>query len=212
MSQAIHETQPVAYAGANLIDAEAALVMIHGRGGDATGILPLANHFEAQGFALAAPSARGNTWYPERFIAPRAANEPYLSSALNAVGQLVASLKEAGIPSQKIVLLGFSQGACLAVEYAARNPQRYGGVVVLSGGLIGAEGELTGYEGSLEGTPVFLGCSDVDFHIPVQRVHESETVLKGLGAVVDKRIYPGMGHTINDDEVATVRDLLASLT
>lgn len=208
MSQTIHETQPVAYAGTKLIDAEAAMVMIHGRGGDAAGILPLANHMQADGFALAAPSARGHTWYPNRFIVPREANQPHLASALNTVGQVVDSIKEAGIPAEKIVLLGFSQGACLALEYAARNPEKFGGVVALSGGLIGAEGELTGYEGSLEGTPVFLGCSDVDFHIPVERVHETEAIMAEMGATVDKRIYPGMGHTINDDEVAAVQAML----
>lgn len=211
MSQAIHETQPVAYAGTKLIDATAALVMIHGRGGDASGILPLANHFEADGFALVAPSARDHTWYPNRFIAPRKSNQPHLASALNTVAQVVDIVKEAGIPAEKIVLLGFSQGACLALEYAARNPERYGGVVGLSGGLIGAEGELTGYDGSLDATPVFLGCSDVDFHIPVERVHESEEIMTKLGATVDKRIYASMGHTINEDEIAAVRDMLAKV-
>jgi len=171
----------------------------------------LTSHIGQEGFAYLAPEAANWTWYPQRFIVPRGQNEPYLSSALEKVGAVVQHLNDAGIPSEKIVLLGFSQGACLALEYAARNPQRYGGVVALSGGLIGAPGELEGYEGNLEDTPVFLGCSDVDFHIPVERVHESRDILKKLGASVEERIYPSMGHTINQDEVDYVRGMMESI-
>jgi len=207
----IHMEQPVIREGAALDEAIAAMILVHGRGGDARGILPLANHIGTQGVAYLAPSAAGNTWYPYRFVAPREQNEPHLSSALEKVGAVVEEAQAAGIPSNKIMLLGFSQGACLALEYAARNPQRYGGVVALSGGLIGAEDELMGYVGSLKGTPVFLGCSDIDSHIPLDRVHETAEIFQSLGAEVDERIYPGMGHTINDDEVRAVRDMLAAL-
>lgn len=206
-----HANQPIAHQGTPLDEATAAMVLVHGRGGDATGILPLTNHFGAEGVVYLAPSAADNTWYPQRFIAPREANEPHLSSALEKVGTVVAQATDAGIPSDKIILLGFSQGACLALEYAARNPQQFGGVVAFSGGLIGADGELNGYVGSLSGTPVFLGCSDTDFHIPLERVHETAEIFQSLGAEVDERIYPGMGHTINDDEVQAVREMLAKL-
>lgn len=209
----IHENQPVQRFGTSVDEAQAAVIMIHGRGGGTQSITPLANHIngDVEGVAYLAPSAQGLTWYPNRFIAKRASNEPNLSSALNTVGNLVSELNDAGIPNAKIMILGFSQGACLAVEYAARNPQRYGGVVALSGGLIGAEGELEGYAGSLDDTPVFIGCSDVDFHIPVERVYESTEILTKLGAKVDERIYEGMGHTVNQDEVEVVRAMLANL-
>ncbi|MEL6526145.1 MAG: dienelactone hydrolase family protein [Chloroflexota bacterium] len=174
-------------------------------------MLSLINHIKGEKIAYLAPAAEGNTWYPNRFIASRASNQPKLDSALATVKGLLDKVKEAGIPPEKTVIMGFSQGACLAVESAARYPQTYGGVVALSGGLIGAEGELTGYEGSLEGTPVFLGCSDIDFHIPVERVHETRDIMSGLGAKVDERIYPGMGHTINQDEMDAVNAIISNL-
>lgn len=211
LNNAVHQGQPVARAGAALADAEAAMIMVHGRGGMAAQILQLVDLFAVHGFAYLAPQAAGMSWYPNRFIAPRASNEPHLSSALQAVGDAVAQAEAAGIARDKIMLLGFSQGACLAGEYAARNPGRYGGVAVLSGGLIGAVGELTGYVGTLDGTPVLLGCSDVDFHIPVERVHESADVLTALGASVDQRIYPGMGHTINQEELDLVKAMMQQL-
>lgn len=210
-TETIHQGQPVAHKGVSLQEAKVAMILIHGRGGDANGILPLISHFEAEGFAYLAPSASGNSWYPKRFIAPRENNEPYLSSALETVSNLLQEVGEAGIPPEKTILLGFSQGACLAIEFVARNPEKYGGVVALSGGLIGAEGELEGYEGSLDGTPVFLGCSDTDFHIPVGRVHETRDILTTMGAIVDERIYEGMGHTINNDEVQAVSELMEAL-
>lgn len=203
-----HETQPVHAMGTALDDAKAVMVMIHGRGGGPQSILSLANHIDTNGFAYLAPEAANWTWYPQRFLVPRAQNEPFLSSALEKVESVVSQIEDSGIPSEKIMLLGFSQGACLALEYAARNPRQYGGVVALSGGLIGADDELEGYTGSLENTSVFLGCSDVDFHIPVNRVHDSTEILKNLGANVEERIYPGMGHTINQDEVDYVRGMM----
>jgi predicted esterase len=207
----IHQEQPVVRKGVPLSEAKAAMIMIHGRGGDASGILPLINHFEADGFAFLAPNAANFAWYPNRFIAPRASNEPYLSSALDTVNSLLKEAEDAGIPPEKTIILGFSQGACLASEVVARNPKKYGGVIVLSGGLIGAEGELEGYEGALEGTPVFLGCSDVDLHIPVERVHQTRDILSQLGAKVDERIYENMGHTINNDEVEAVNAIMKAL-
>jgi len=207
----IHEEQPVLAQGTPLAEAKAVMILVHGRGGDARGILPLTNHFGADGVAYLAPSAAGNSWYPYRFIEPRDHNEPYLSSALQKIRTVLEEVQAAGIPPEKTMLLGFSQGACLTLEFAARNPQRYGGIVALSGGLIGADGELTGYIGSLKGAPVFLGCSDVDSHIPLERVHETAEIFQRMGAKVAERIYPGMGHTINDDEVQAVREMLATL-
>lgn len=207
-----HVEQTVAIGGTLLDDADIAIVMLHGRGSDAAGILSLRSYLDQPGVAYVAPQAEDNTWYPQRFIAPRAANEPYLSSALDAVNQVLKTIADAGIPPEKTIIMGFSQGACLAVEAAARNPQRYGGVAALSGGLIGAPGELTGYEGSLSGTSVFLGCSDVDFHIPLERVDETASILESLGATVDKRIYPGMGHTINEDEIQALRNMIYNLS
>ena len=209
---ALHRGQPALAAGTPLDEAQAAMVMVHGRGAWAEDILLLTEHFDAQGFTYLAPQAASNTWYPERFIAPRTANEPYLSSGLQAIGDAIARINEAGINTEKIMLLGFSQGACLALEFTARHPQRYGGVFALSGGLIGTDNELTGYEGSLDGAPVFLGCSDVDFHVPLQRVHRSAEIMAELDGDIEKRIYPGMGHTINLDELNFVASAMRSLS
>ncbi len=147
-------------------------------------------------------------WYPYSFLTPIPQNEPWLTSALGVVGGLVQTLGEQGVPSERVVILGFSQGACLTLEFAARNARRYAAVIGLSGGLIGPPGTPRVYSGSLDGTPVFLGCSDVDPHIPVERVRESAAVLRTMKAIVDERIYRGMGHTVNDDEIAAVRALL----
>lgn len=206
-----HQSQPVLTSGAPLKHAKAAMVLIHGRGASAESILELADEFAQADVAYLAPQASGYTWYPYRFMEPVERNEPYLSSALRAVSDVLTRIRESGIPAEKTVLLGFSQGACLATEYAARNARRFGGIVGLSGGLIGAEGTPRDYEGSLSGTPVFLGCSDVDAHIPVERVEETADVLARLGGEVVKKIYPGMGHTVNEDEIESVRALLASL-
>lgn len=207
----IHQNQPILAAGKPLAEAKAAMVMIHGRGASAESILSLSQEFQQPDFAYFAPQAAGSTWYPQRFIVPVEENEPYLSSALQRVGEVVAHLQENGFPTEKIVLLGFSQGACLAVEYAARSAQKYGGVAVLSGGLIGDKVAVENYNGNFDGTPIFLGCSDVDFHIPVERVHESTRILQELGATVTERIYPNMGHTVNQDEVDFVRQMMANL-
>lgn len=209
--ETIHQGQPVLATGADLDDAQAAMVMIHGRGATADGILTLADEFTTTGFTYRAPQAAGSGWYPFRFIEPLEKNEPYLSSALKAVDTVVTQLTENGVPAEKIVLLGFSQGACLALEYAARNPRRYGGLVALSGGLIGPMGMQFTYDGSLDSTPVLIGCADNDTHIPLQRVKESSTALRALGGEVDERIYPGMGHTVNADEIKAVDSMMAAL-
>jgi phospholipase/carboxylesterase len=209
--QGLHQGQPVLAVGKPLAQAKAAMVMIHGRGATAESILALADELEQPDFAYLAPQAAGNTWYPNRFTAPIASNEPHLSSALATIDELLDRLSEAGIQPENTILLGFSQGACLALEYAARNAHRYGGVVGLSGGLIGPDGTPRNYRGSLAGTPVFLGCSDVDFHIPKERVLHSADVLRGLGGEVTARLYPDMGHTINQDELDAVRRMMIAV-
>ena len=206
-----HQGQPVLTTGEPLGQARAAAIMIHGRGAGARDILGLAPHLEAPGCVCLAPQASGSTWYPARFMEPIERNEPYLSSALAVVEGLVGELGTAGIPPERIVLLGFSQGACLATEFAARNARRWGGVVGLSGGLIGPEGTPRDYPGSLAGTPVFLGCDDRDFHIPKERVEETAAVFTRLGAEVTMRLYQGMGHTVSEDELVAVRALMARL-
>jgi phospholipase/carboxylesterase len=205
-----HRGQPVYAAGEPLENAQAAMLMLHGRGADAGDILSLASELGRQGFAFLAPQAAGNTWYPNRFMAPLDQNEPWLSSALGIVQELYSHILQAGVPAERVFLLGFSQGACLALEYAARHPRRYGGIAGLSGGLIGPDDLPRPGSGSLEGTPVFLGCSDSDIHIPAYRVDQAEEFMKQLGGDVTKRLYPGMGHTINQDEIAFVRQMMQS--
>jgi phospholipase/carboxylesterase len=206
-----HQGQPLLQAGEPLHRAKAATILAHGRGATADSMLALADELFLPGFAYLAPQAAGHSWYPNSFLAPLASNEPALSSALEVVSSILDNLKTAGIPAMRTLLLGFSQGACLSLEFAARNAQRFGGVAGLSGGLIGPEGTPRDYRGSLARTPIFLGCSDVDFHIPLIRVHQSAEVLRRLGGEVTERIYPGMGHTVNDDELEFVRGLMRSL-
>ena len=207
---ALHQGQPLLRAGVAPEKARGAMILIHGRGATAEDILTLATEFDQPDFTYLAPQAAGYQWYPNRFIMPVATNEPYLSSALQVVDDLIVGLEKSGISREKILLAGFSQGACLALEYAARNPQRYGGIAGLSGGLIGDV--LREYTGSMESTPVFLGCSDVDFHIPKERVLESAGVFRTLGATVTERLYPNMGHTVNDDEINAVKHMMAAVT
>lgn len=211
MNASLHSGQPVLAAGESIYRALAAMLMIHGRGARAEDILSLADQFAQPGFAYLAPQATGNTWYPNRFLVPLEENEPWLSSALELVGDLIGQIVAAGIPAERTILLGFSQGACLTLEFAARNARRYGGVVGLSGALIGPDDTLRDYPGSLAGTLVFLGCSDVDFHVPRQRVDETAAVMREMGGNVTERLYPNMDHTINQDEIDFVRSMMEQL-
>jgi predicted esterase len=206
-----HQGQPVLQAGEPLDQAKAAMVMVHGRGASAEDILTLSAEFHQDGFSYLAPEAAGNTWYPHSFLSPIPENEPWLSSALNFLASIKERLVEAGFPMERTIWLGFSQGACLVLEFAARNARRYGGQAGLSGGLIGPDGTPRDYPGSLDGTPVFLGCSDVDPHIPKSRVLETSDVLQGLGGEVTTRLYSGMGHTVNREEIRFVREMMVRL-
>ncbi len=197
-------------AGEPLAQASAAMILLHGRGASAADIMTVAAELTHPGFAYLAPQAAGNAWYPNPFTAPLETNEPYLSSALRVVETLLAMVEET-IPAQRVILLGFSQGACLTLEFAARRARRYGGVVGLSGGLIGPDGTPRDYPGDFEGTPAFLGCSDVDPHIRADRVLEAGEVFKRMGAQATVRLYPGMGHTVSQDEIAAVREILEAI-
>lgn len=209
--QGPHQGQPIRIAGEPISRARAAMLMLHGRGASAEDILSLANEFDQPGFTYLAPQAAENTWYPNRFLVPLEQNEPWLSSALAFVEEVLEEIINAGVPRQNIMLLGFSQGACLTLEFAARNAERYGAVIGLSGALIGPEGTPRDYPGSLAGTPVFLGCSDVDFHVPKEHVQQTAEVLKGLGGDVTMRLYPNMGHMVNQDEIDFVRGMMQTL-
>jgi predicted esterase len=204
-----HAGQPVLHRGPSLAHARLVVILVHGRGGSATDMLALADELHATDIAYLAPQAAGQTWYPYSFLTPIDRNEPGLSSGLRVLGGLVETAGKQGVPADRVVILGFSQGACLSLEFAARHARRYHAVAGLSGGLIGPPGTPRDYPGSLDGTPTFLGCSDIDPHIPVERVHESAEVFRRLGAAVDERIYPGMGHTVNRDEIEAVNALLA---
>jgi predicted esterase len=201
---------PVLEAGEKLGTARAAMILAHGRGASAEDILTVAAEVMHPGFAYLAPQAAGNAWYPNPFTAPIESNEPFLSSALEVLEMLLARVEET-IPAERVVMLGFSQGACLTLEFATRHARRYGGVVGLSGGLIGPDGTPRDYPGSFDGTPAFLGCSDVDPHIRMDRVLEAADVYRRLGAQVTARLYPGMGHTVNQDEIAAVRAIVESI-
>jgi predicted esterase len=204
-----HAGQPVLRRGPAVTDARIVAIFAHGRGGSADEMLSLAEELDIDDVAYLAPQAAAHSWYPYSFLAPIEQNEPWLTSALARLTGLIDALKSQGVPSERVALLGFSQGACLSLELAARHPRRYAAVIGLSGGVIGPPGTVRTYSGTLGSTPVFLGCSDIDAHIPLERVHESAEVFRKLGASVDERIYPGMGHTINQDELEAVR---ASLT
>jgi predicted esterase len=206
-----HVGQPVLTAGPIPADARLTMILVHGRGASAEDILSLADEFQLDDVAYLAPQASGHTWYPYSFLAPIEQNEPGVSSAYAVLSRLIAALRDNGVEPERIALLGFSQGACLTLEYAARHARRYAGVFGLSGGLIGPPGTARDYAGSFDGTPVFLGCSDVDPHIPLPRVRESADVFRRLDAKVDERIYRAMGHTINADEIAAINTLLRGL-
>lgn len=209
--QGPHQGQPIRIAGEPISRARAAMLMVHGRGASAEDMLALSDEFDQPGFAYLAPQAAGNSWYPNRFRVPLEENEPWLSSALAFMGEVLAEIANAGVPPERTILLGFSQGACLALEFAARHARRYGGLVGLSGALIGPDDAPRDYAGSLDGTPVFLGCSEVDFHVPKARVDQTAEVLGRLEAEVTKRLYPDIGHTVNQDEIDFVRGMMQRL-
>ncbi len=203
--------------GAALSQARAAVFMVHGRGATAQSMLPLIEEIDDPSLAYLAPQAPGNAWYPFPFMSPLEQNEPYLSNALGVLADLYQRAEAAGLPAERVLLVGFSQGACLSLEYIARSarsglPQRFGGVAGLSGGLIGPPGVPRNDSGSLGGTPVFLGCSDVDPHIPKERVLETARIFQELGAQVTTRLYPGMGHTVNEEEIDFLKKMVRDLT
>ena len=197
-------------AGVPLASASAAAILVHGRGASAEDIMTVGAEISRPGWAYLAPQAAGSAWYPYPFTAPLESNEPYLSAALDMLASLVARVEQ-HVPADRIMLLGFSQGACLTLEFAARNARRYGAVVALSGGLIGPDGTSRDYPGRFDGTPAFLGCSDVDPHIGKERVLEAGRVYERMGAAVTLRLYPGMPHTVSAEEIAEVRAIMDSI-
>jgi len=206
-----HGGQPVLTRGRPLGEGRAAMIMIHGRGAGPENILELAGVLAHPEFTYLAPAAAGGTWYPFSFMAETEQNEPGITSGLGAIHTVVEHVVGKGIPTSRIMLLGFSQGACLASTYAVRHAARYGGVIGYSGGLIGPPGTAWEFDGKFEGAPVFLGCSDVDAHVPAARVRESSAVFRSMGADVTERIYPGMGHLVNEDELKFTRELMTRL-
>ena len=205
-----HEGQPVVEAGAPLGTAPV-VILVHGRNAAPANILDLARRFERPALTYLAPAAANRTWYPQSFLAPIAENEPGVSSGIAVVAGLVARAEAAGVPRHRIVVGGFSQGACLTSEFAVRHPARYGGLLIFSGGAIGAPGTTWTTDGNFSGTPVFLGCSDIDAHVPETRVRETADVFTRLGANVTLRIYPGMGHLVSDEEIALAQAVLDGL-
>ena len=198
-------------AGIPLKEAKKALIMIHGRGASSQDILSLSRHLDVADFALIAPQANNHTWYPYSFLAPIPQNEPSLSKSLDTIASIVETIQKNGIEKEDIYFLGFSQGACLSLEFVARNASKYGGVVAFTGGLIGDILSDENYTGDFENTPIFIGTSNPDMHVPVERVNETETILKKMGASVTKKIYDNMGHTINQDEIDLANQLVFNL-
>lgn len=207
---AIAHGQRIVEGGQPLHSACAAMVLLHGRGATAEDIMTVASEVAMPGWAFLAPQAAGNTWYPNPFTAPLESNEPHLTAALDTVSRVVERA-ETHVPAHRIAVLGFSQGACLTLEWSARHARRYGAVIGLSGGLIGPEGTPRDYAGGFDGTPAFLGCSDIDPHIPMPRVVEAGEVLKRMGAEVAVRFYPGMGHLVGIEEIGAIRELMAAI-
>lgn len=203
----MHKKQIIT-SGKKLSDAKKALIMVHGRGGSAEDILSLSGYLSVTDFALLAPQATNNTWYPYSFMAKPSENEPWLSSALNLLKETVTDINAAGIDNTNIFLLGFSQGACLTLEFVTRNAAKYGGVAAFTGGLIGDRINMENYSGDFSGTPVFIGTSDPDPHVPVERVNATAEILEKMKANVTKKIYRNMGHTISQDEIDTVNKLI----
>lgn len=197
--------------GKKLGEAEKVLVMLHGRGANAEDILSLATYLNVSEFTLLAPQATGNSWYPNSFLAPPYTNEPWLSSAISILDEIADDINGNGIDNNNIFFLGFSQGACLTLEYIARNAMKYGGVVAFTGGLIGDKIYEQNYSGDFESTPVFIGSSDPDPHVPVQRVKDSAKILRSMNAQLTEKIYQNMGHTINEDEIEIVNNVIFNI-
>ena len=195
-------------AGKALDKATKVLIMLHGRGAGADDILSMSSHLDVKDYALIAPQATNNTWYPFSFLMPPAQNEPWLSSALALLKDIVTDLNTKGFISGNIYFMGFSQGACLTLEFVARNATRYGGVAAFTGGLIGDKIYTQNYTGDFDNTPVFIGSSNPDPHIPVERVHATANILKNMRAGVTEKIYDNMGHTINDDEISNANRIV----
>ncbi|MFP4094917.1 MAG: alpha/beta hydrolase [Cyclobacteriaceae bacterium] len=209
MTQKLHLFENTLFRGAELDKAQRAALFIHGRGDTSNGMEQLAAEIVSDpSMALVFPKATQASWYPRSFLAPTQENQPWLDSALENIDTIINHLRSHGIAEKNIFLLGFSQGACLSLEYACRHARSYGGIMALSGGLIGPEIDQRKYQGDFAGTEIFIGCSDVDFHIPVERVHASAEIASAMGASVDKRIYPGMGHHVNEDELEKVKLML----
>ncbi|HKC48749.1 MAG TPA: dienelactone hydrolase family protein [Gemmatimonadales bacterium] len=207
-----HAGQPLASAGAPLGQSPVAMILVHGRNAAPANILSIVPALARPDLTYLAPAAAGGTWYPLSFLAEKEQNEPGISSGLWVLDQLVQHVVRSGVRKDRIVLLGFSQGACLTAEFAASHADRYAGVVLYSGGLIGPPGTTWEYPGSFDGAPVFLGCSDVDAHVPKTRVDESAAVFQRMGATVTERSYPGMGHLVNEEEIAFTRTLLDEIS
>ena len=206
-----HQGQQLVRAGTELPNAAGALILLHGRGGSAADILELGRSLSPAGWALLAPQAAGHTWYPYSFLAPREQNEPYLTSALEQVRSVVATSVAAGIPREKLVLAGFSQGACLGSEFVGRNAARYGGLLAFTGGLVGPLGLPLSLSGDLAGTPVLLSSGDPDPHVPRDRVAETADLMRRINGSVLLRRYPGRPHTISTDEMEVAREVLAKV-
>ena len=197
-------------AGKKLNEADTVLIMLHGRGADAQDILSLSQYLNVEDYVLIAPQATNRTWYPYSFMQPPAQNEPWLSSALSLLQEIVADLNSQGIRNENIYFLGFSQGACLTLEFVTRNATRYGGVAAFTGGLIGDKIYPANYKGDFHHTPVFIGSSNPDPHVPVERVYATTNILRNMNAEVTEKLYSNMGHTINEDEINLVNTLVFS--
>lgn len=206
-----HQNQQIVTGGKPAANAEIAMILIHGRGASAQSMMLFAKEFARADLHYRALQANGHSWYPHSFMASKEMNEPGISSGLQAIHDQIVAVGEKEIPAEKVVLLGFSQGACLTTEFAARHPRRYGAIIGLSGGLIGQSIDPESYSGSLQDTPVFLGCSDRDPHIPKERVDETADIFEQLEATVDKQIYKGMGHTVNKDEINSINTILENM-
>lgn len=195
-------------AGKKLKDAKRALILLHGRGASAQDILQLINYLNVEDYAILAPQAANHTWYPYSFLVPENQNEPWLSSALQLLNEIVSDINAEGIPNNQIYFAGFSQGACLSLEFVTRDAQRWGGVAAFSGGLIGEKVDKEKYKGDFKNAPIFIGTSNPDPHIPVARVQDTTSLLRSMNAIVTEKIYPNMGHTISEDEIDKANQII----